>query len=143
MATSTVDSIERTVQKAREWVKDLAAELGTDDHEFAWRALRTYLQALRERLTVEEAAQLAAQFPHLIRGVYYEGFVPGRQPVRIRDRDEFLARIAERGVMDKESAAKTTAACTRVLRHHVSEGEVDQVLGSLPGDIRRVLEPAA
>jgi uncharacterized protein (DUF2267 family) len=142
MATSTVDSIERTVQKTREWVKDVADELGTGDREFAWRALRSYLQVLRQRLVVDEAAHLGAQFPHLIRGVYYEGFDPSHQPERIRDGHVFLERIAERGVMDGQSAAKVSAACTRVLRQHVSDGEMNQVLATLPADIRQILEPA-
>src|SRR3954451_25395273 len=115
-AGSSVDSIERTVHKTNEWLGDVAEELGTEDRAEAWRVLRAYLQVLRDRLTVDEAAQLAAQLPHLLRGVFYEGFDPGHQPERIRDRDELLARLAELArLRSSDEAARAAAAATRVL----------------------------
>jgi uncharacterized protein (DUF2267 family) len=143
MATGTVDAIERTVHKTNEWLDDLAHELGSEDHAEAWRVLRAYLQVLRDRLTIDEAAQLAAQLPHLLRGVFYEGFDPGHQPERIRQRDAFLARLADRaGLADPAEAARAAAAATRVLRRHVTPGEIDDVLAQLPSEIRAILEPA-
>jgi uncharacterized protein (DUF2267 family) len=143
MSTATVDSIERTVQKTNRWLADLKRELGSDDSAYAWRALSAYLQVLRDRLTVDEAAQLAAQLPQLLRGVFYEGFDPGHQPERIRDREMFLARLAERGRLDgPDEAAHVAAAATRVMRRHISEGEIDDVLEQLPSQIRQVLEGA-
>src|SRR3954451_18124744 len=116
MATRTVDAIARNVQKTKEWLGDLSRELGTDDEAEAWRVLRAYLQVLRDRLTIDEAAQLAAQFPHLLRGVFYEGFDPGHQPERIRERDELLARLAELArLRSSDEAARAAAAATRVL----------------------------
>lgn len=140
MSVSSVDSVERTVHKTNEWIKDLAGELGTDDREAAWRVLRAYLQVLRDRLTVDEAAQLAAQLPHLLRGVFYEGFDPGHQPEKIRDREAFLARFAERALLsDTEDAAEAVATTTRVLRMHVTDGEVSDVMSELPTEIRELL----
>jgi uncharacterized protein (DUF2267 family) len=142
MATGTVDSIERTVHKTNEWVADLARELGTEDQAQAWRVLRAYLQLLRDRLTVDEAAQLAAQLPHLLRGVFYEGFDPGHQPEKIRAGDVFLTRLAERAALpDLDEAARAAAAATRVLRRHVTAGEIDDVFSQLPAEIRAVLDP--
>jgi uncharacterized protein (DUF2267 family) len=141
MATSSVDPVERNVHKATEWLADLARELGTQDREEAWRLLRAYLQTLRDRLTLDEAAQLAAQLPHLLRGVFYEGFDPGHQPEKIRDRDSFLARVAERAQpTDPARAALAVTAATRVLRDHVTSGEIDDVLAQLPSEIRSLLE---
>jgi uncharacterized protein (DUF2267 family) len=140
MTGATVDSIQRTVQKSNEWLHDLAAELGTDERS-AWRVLRAYLQLLRDRLTIDEAAQLAAQLPHLLRGVFYEGFDPGHQPEKIRDRDVFLARLAERAQLpDADQAAAAAVAVTRLLRRHVTHGELEDVLSQLPTEIREVLE---
>jgi uncharacterized protein (DUF2267 family) len=142
MTTASVDAIERTVQKTNEWVADLERELGTGRRADAWRALRAYLQVLRDRLTLDEGAQLAAQLPQLLRGVFYEGFDPGHQPERIRDRETFLARLAERAELeDPAEAARVAAAATRVLRRHITPGEVDDVLSQLPSEIREVLEP--
>jgi uncharacterized protein (DUF2267 family) len=135
-----IDAIQRTVQKTEEWLNDLGAELGTEDERYVWRALRAYLQVLRDRLTVDEAAQLAAQLPHLLRGVYYEGFDPSRAPERIRTRDEFLERLADRAQLsDAMEAAGVAALATRVMRRHVSAGEVDNVLSQLPTEIRDLL----
>jgi uncharacterized protein (DUF2267 family) len=141
MTTATVDAIERTVQKTNQWLKDVATELGTEDRAQAWRVLRAYLQVLRDRLTADEAAQLAAQLPHLLRGVFYEGFDPREQPEKIRDRDVFLARLADRAQRaDPAAAAHAAAAVTRALRRHVTEGEIADVLAQLPTEIREVLE---
>jgi len=141
MAGTTVDAVQRTVQKSIEWLHDLAADLGVDERT-AWRVLRAYLQLLRDRLTVDEAAQLAAQLPHLLRGVFYEGFDPSRQPERIRDREVFLERLRERAQLaDAEEAANVAAAATRVLRRHITEGEFEDLLAQLPTEIRDVLVP--
>ena len=141
MAGTSVDAVKRTVQKSNEWLRDLAADLGVDERT-AWRVLRAYLQLLRDRLTVDEAAQLAAQLPHLLRGVFYEGFDPSRQPERIRDRDVFLERLRERAQLaDAEEAAHVAAAATRVLRRHITEGEFEDLLAQLPAEIRGVLVP--
>jgi uncharacterized protein (DUF2267 family) len=140
MSVRTVDAVERGVHKTNEWLAELADELQTEDRETAWRILRAYLQVLRDRLTVDEAAQLAAQLPHVLRGVFYEGFDPGHQPEKIRDRDEFLARLADRAQLgDDAEAAQAACAATRVLRRHVSAGEIDDMLAQLPQEIRDVL----
>ena len=83
---SEVELIDRSVEKTNVWLKELAAELGTDDRKFAYRVLRAYLHAVRDRLMVDEAAQLAAQLPELVRGIYYEGWVPSRTPMSLPQR---------------------------------------------------------
>jgi uncharacterized protein (DUF2267 family) len=140
MSLRSVDSIERSVHKTNEWLKDLAAELDDDNREGAWRILKAYLQTLRDELTVDEAAQLAAQLPLVLRGAFYEGFDPGRQPAKLRHRDEFRSRLAERARLpDPEDAERAAEAATKVLRRHVTEGQFDDVLSQLPTEVREVL----
>jgi uncharacterized protein (DUF2267 family) len=140
MSIRSVDSIERSVHKTNEWLAELSAELGTEDREEAWRVLRGYLQLLRDQLTADEAAQLAAQLPSVLRGVFYEGFDPGHQPAKVRDREQFLALLAERAQLTGPAeAAEAAEATTRVLHRHVSPGEVDDVLAQLPTELRGVL----
>lgn len=143
MTVASVDTVERNVHKTNEWLKEMGEELGTDDREVAWRYLRAYLQVLRDRLTVEEAAQLGAQLPELIRGVFYEGFDPTHQPQRVRDREEFLDLLAERAhPVDRETVGRIAIAGTEVLRRHVTEGELEDVLSQLPMEVRQALETA-
>jgi uncharacterized protein (DUF2267 family) len=141
MSIRSASSIERSVHKTNEWLSDLEAELGSEDRDDAWRILKAYLQVLRDRLTVGEAAQLAAQLPLILRGAFWEGFDPGRQPARIRDRDEFLELLAERAQLEGSGEATRAAeAATRVLERHVTGGELDDVLAQLPTDVREVLQ---
>jgi len=133
--------IERNVEKAHIWLKEIAAELGEDDREYAYRALRAVLHTVRDRLTVEAAAKLAAQLPTLIRGIYYEDWKPSRTPLPIHDVDAFLAHVVEEGQMGGETEASlAVTAVARVLREHVTPGEIDHVLAVLPDKLKVLIE---
>jgi len=131
--------IEQSVEKAHIWLKELAVELG-DDRQYAYRALRAVLHALRDRLPVDTAAKLAAQLPTLIRGIYYEDWDPSRTPLPIHDVDAFLERIVKEGHMAGETEASLAVhAVAQVLRRHVTAGEIDEVLAVLPDALRGLI----
>ncbi len=133
------DPIDRTVQKTFEWLKDIGQELGTEDRYGAYHALRSVLHHLRDRLNVNEAADLAAELPLLIRGIFYEGWNPAKVPVKIRRREEFLDLIAgDFPEEPAENAEKIARAVFNVLKKHVTAGEIEDVLHSLPAEIRRI-----
>ena len=118
----------------------MAAELGTDDRHEAYRVLRAFLHTLRDRLTVDEAAELSAQLPILVRGVFFQDWQPHRVPARYRDRDEFLARFSDAsGIEGESSVAFAAEAALQTFRRHVSDGEVADVLAVLPEDLRELL----
>jgi uncharacterized protein (DUF2267 family) len=54
----------------------------------AYQALRGTLHALRDRLPKEEAVQLAAQLPLLIKGMYYDGWTLRDKPEKF-EKEEF------------------------------------------------------
>jgi uncharacterized protein (DUF2267 family) len=143
MTTRQLDVIERSVEQAHIWINDVADEYGTDNKQEAYRILRAFLHAVRDRITVEESAQLAAQLPALIRGIYYEGWRPSATPQRYHDRETFLRRIADEALLagTTEASYAVTAAAT-VLGRHVSEGEIDDMLATLPAEIRQLLTEA-
>ena len=137
---SPVEIIDRNVEKTHLWLNELAEELETDDRQVAYRVLRAFLHAVRDRLTVDELAQLGAQLPDLIRGIYYEGWVPSRTPVKYRHLDEFLRRVSDEALLAGETEASYAAtAAARVLHRHVSEGELRDVIGMLPEGLRAVV----
>ncbi|WP_457631032.1 DUF2267 domain-containing protein [Oceanithermus sp.] len=148
MASSGLAVFDTTLQKTNSWLKDVMKELGTDDRHQAYLALRAVLHALRDRLTVEEAAELGAQLPMLIRGFYYEGWDPTGKPVRERHKRDFLehvrryfkgTRYGEDGV-DPEEVAR---AVFRVLARRVSDGEIADVVHILPRELRELWPAAA
>jgi uncharacterized protein (DUF2267 family) len=132
--------IDRSDEKAHIWLNELADELGSTDRQRAYRVLRAFLHALRDRLSVDETAQLAAQLPIFIRGVFYEGWDPGHTPEHARDVDSFLEQIATEALLAGETEASfATAAASTVLRHHISAGEHESVVHQLPEHVRELL----
>lgn len=132
--------IQRTVEKTHIWLDEVGAELETDDRREAYRVLRAYLHALRDRLTVDEAAELAAQLPELIRGVYYEGWDPSKTPVRYDDLADFLDRVAYEAELSGDTAASyAVGAASRVLCRHVSAGEIEDIRAQLPENLQPIL----
>ncbi len=140
MSDTEPSIIQHSVEKTHIWLNEVAEALGDEDRQYAYRALRAVLHALRDRLTVDVAAKLAAQLPTLIRGVYYEDWDPSRTPLAIHDVGAFLDHVAEEGHMAGETEASlAVTAVARVLRAHVSDGEIDGVLAVLPDSFRALI----
>jgi uncharacterized protein (DUF2267 family) len=137
MSLSAIAPIEHAAHLTNAWLKELAEELGWDDRERAYHALGAVLHALRDRLTVTEAAHLAAQLPMLIRGLFYEGWNPNGKPVKERKKEDFLAHIEAslRGHADVYPE-EVAWAVFKVLERHVSTGEIADVQHVLPAEIR-------
>jgi hypothetical protein len=67
----------------------MMVELESNDQHQAYSALRAVLHAVRDRITVDEAAHLGAQLPLLIRGIYCEGWHPAATPRKERHCQQF------------------------------------------------------
>jgi uncharacterized protein (DUF2267 family) len=143
MSVTAIAPIESTIHTTNTWLKELMEELGWDDRHQAYRALAAVLHALRDRLTVAEAADLGAQLPLLLRGLYYEGWTPKGKPVKERKREDFLAHIAAAFPGSPDVFPEQTAwAVFKLLERRVSSGEIRDILHVLPPAIRS-LWPAA
>jgi uncharacterized protein (DUF2267 family) len=139
MSATGLEVFDITLHKTNSWLKELMLELHWHDRRKAYLAMRATLHSLRDRLTVEEVAQLAAQLPMLIRGFYYEGWDPTGKPLKIRDKEEFLGLVEHelRGneLIDPERVAR---AVFKVLSDRVTEGEIEGVKHLLPAEIREL-----
>jgi uncharacterized protein (DUF2267 family) len=135
--TSASQPWDRALQKSNEWLNELAAELGGPNANGALLALRSVLHAVRDRLPPDEAVNLAAQLPLLIKGVYFDGWHPSKTPVKARTRTAFLGLVARHagGRMTESEAERLTRAVFRLLASHVTAGEVEDVRGALPAEL--------
>ena len=136
MPTAHIDAFDTTVQKTHDWLNELSAVLGTENKRLAYRALRSTLHALRDRLTVDEVAQLGAQLPMLLRGLYYEGWDPTGKPIRVRHKDEFLVPIADALANDDVDAEDAARAVFQVLANRITFGEMKDIKHILPASVR-------
>jgi uncharacterized protein (DUF2267 family) len=139
MAQSEVRGLETTIQKTNEWIEDIREEIGCMDKEEAYLALSSTLHALRDRLMPEEAIDLGAQLPVLIRGIYYDGYTMSGKPLKIRSKDDFVALVGRElrrnPELDPEGAAEGVFA---VLDKKISKGEIKDIKSQLPKDIKEL-----
>ena len=139
MTATEVPVFESTIHTTNEWLGELDQELGRSDRQQAYRIMRAVLMTLRDRLTVEEATDLGAQLPMLVRGFYYEGWNPSKTPTRERNLQAFLDHVTqylqEPTDGDPEEAVH---AVFGLLSRHVTPGEIEHVRSSLPKDVQRL-----
>lgn len=137
MTTTGLSTFDETVQVSNEWLKELMHAVRWDDKYRTYRLLRATLHAVRDRLTAHEAAQLGAQLPMLIRGLYYDGWHIRDFPPSERTKKAFLAHIE--AAFEKDPNADTEGLVKEVfklLAHKVSAGEIADVKHMLPADVR-------
>jgi uncharacterized protein (DUF2267 family) len=141
MAERGLEGIDHTVQQTYVWIDQVATAFHGDRHR-GFAILRAFLHTLRDHLSVDESAQLAAQLPLLIRGVYYEGWDPSRSAQHQRTAEAFLERFtAESGVRAMDARDALIAAAT-VVSGHITGGEAQQVLMALPKHVRDLITAA-
>lgn len=94
------------------WISDTMSELGLADRGSAVTALRVGLHAVRDSVTGEEAADLGAHLPLLLREMFFEGWDPAaHRPVPFA---EFL-RLLRRRCGGGPAADAMARALVRVL----------------------------
>jgi uncharacterized protein (DUF2267 family) len=132
--TTTVDKTNHVlneIEQAYGWPKERRNQ--------SYAALRAVLHALRDRLTVDEAAQLSAQLPMLVRGIYFAGWDPSKVPVKMK-KQEFLERIQREFPYEVDGGLEPLVQnVLRALKGHVSEGEWEDIRSSMPQELAAIL----
>jgi uncharacterized protein (DUF2267 family) len=137
MPLSNIPSLNRSVHKTQIWLKELADHGHLENELQAYSVLRAVLHALRDRLTIDEAANFAAQLPMVVRGLYYEGWRPSSAPIKYKDRSEFYDRIRQE-MRDKPNVdvVHATEGVFALLSAKITAGEMANLREMMPADLR-------
>jgi len=131
-AVPEIEQLSIAVNATEEWIDDLMRRLGWRDRSKVYVVLLATLHALRDAVARDEAIYVGAQFPALLRGLYYEGWHPGARPAA-RSRTAFLERIHD-GVhrdpgVDAEEVARAVFA---LIAARLPAAEVEDAKAATP-----------
>jgi uncharacterized protein (DUF2267 family) len=136
--------LDSSIQKTHEWLNEIAGELGFQDEQAAYAALRATLHAVRDRLPVELVAHLGAELPTMIRGIFYDGWHPSATKLRTAHDEDFCDAVRRElhGHSELQHVEQVAGAVLRVLGQHVAPGQIDHVIEALPARARRFWQGA-
>lgn len=144
-------NFEKDVQKAHEFLKELAGAIGAEgDERKAGRVLRAVLRVLRRRISPEEYLDFIAQLPMCIKAMAVDGWKLSSFPDKnIKNADDFIRavmeedkRAAENDFGDEESAKEIVKKVFHFLKEHISSGEIKDMEAELPKAIQELIESA-
>lgn len=134
-----ISVFDKTEQKTMNWINSVSQNMGSTDSQRSYTILRAVLHATRDRLIPEEAAQLGAQLPMLVRGFYYEGWHPSDKPRKYRHKSQFLEEIHKKvPTLDQTQLERAATAVFETLESEMPGGELDQVRHALPRELREL-----
>ncbi|WP_030490940.1 DUF2267 domain-containing protein [Micromonospora chokoriensis] len=137
MADAMISAFESSLDKTNLILKDIENAYGwpQDRRNQSYAALRTVLHLLRDRLPVDESVEFAQQLPVLVRGIYFDGWVPSDVPIKL-NRDDFLYEVRQGFPYDaKGGPERVTQVVLDTLRRHVTQGEWQDVKDTMPEDL--------
>lgn len=139
MTTTGHPPVDEAPQVVAEWLNLLCDDLDWTERGRAYLLLTETLHAIRDYLSVDEAADLAAQLPLIIRGIYYTGWNPSRTPIHPRNKSDFLQRI-DRSFQKTplEDTERAVSAVFDILRRKVSMGEIEHVSQAMRGPLQEL-----
>ncbi len=139
MADSQISVFDSTLQKTHHWLVEIMEQMGWQDEQKAYAALRATLHTLRDRLPPQQAVNLSAQLPMLIRGFYFEGWHLEDKPLKYRKKKDFLELVGkEAPTVDEDEIELVVTAVFHRLGVELSPGEADKVRRMLPEELREI-----
>lgn len=128
---------DRTVNTSEKWIIEVAEELGVDDYSKALQGFRATIQVLRDRVKVNDATNLGAQFPVLLAGYYYEGWNPAEVPVPHRNKKDFLDAV-QKNISNFDhslDSKECVSAVLSVLSKRISDGQINKIKSNMPDEL--------
>ncbi|MFG1869773.1 DUF2267 domain-containing protein [Micromonospora arborensis] len=141
MADAMISAFESSLDKTNLILKDIENAYGwpKERRNQSYAALRTVLHLLRDRLPVDESVEFAQQLPVLVRGIYFDGWVPSDVPIKL-NRDDFLYEVRQGFPYDAEGGPeRVTQVVLDTLRRHVTQGEWQDVKDTMPSDLATMM----
>lgn len=139
MSAQGLEVIDQTVHATHEWINELAGRLDWSSKRSALRLMRVTLHRIRDHLLADELAQFSAQLPVLIRGFFFEGWVPKNTPVKERHASDFVTFIGAQMEGCAEYRGREDIKCVfDLLNARLSKGEIEDVCASLPNELRQL-----
>jgi uncharacterized protein (DUF2267 family) len=136
-------TINHAVQQTQEWLKELRDNASLADENEAYSVLRAVLHQLRDRLTVEEAVDLGAQLPLIVRGVYFESWRPSHVPEKVRTKQKFLDAVILKLLPHRVPPEPAVRDVFALLAHHCDPGEIADVIEQLPAELKELWPSSA
>lgn len=137
MTSQGLEVIDHSVHLTHEWINELSERLGWASKRSTLRLLRITLRRVRDHLLVDELAQMSAQLPLLIRGFFFEAWVPKQTPIKERNVEDFIAFITEQMGETEEYQGRDDIKCVfDLLNNRLSRGEIEDIRATLPAAIR-------
>ena len=132
-----VSVLDGAAHQATVWIDEVDQAARCDDRQHAYRLLRATLYALRDWVNADQAADLGAQLPVLIRGIYYEGWNPSSTPRHPHGKEEFVASVQSNFAQDPlRDPDQEIEAVFSVLNRHVAPGQLEQMRNALQKPLR-------
>ena len=138
MSDNGLAAFDSTLEKTHQFINDVAEQIKIDDKHIAFIGIKAVLHALRDRIPLEEAAQLGSQFPVLLAGFYYQGWKPAATPTKERSLTAFIDKVKSNlpegdYPLEIETLVRGVFA---ILSQWVTKGEIDDVVNMLPEDVQ-------
>lgn len=138
MSMTGLPVFDTTIQKTNLWLSELMEDMGWDNRQKAYQALRAVLHELRDHLPPAEVVHLSSQLPMLVRGIYFEGWRISPKPSRDHSAEGFLAAVADHFPKEPEvDAERIVRSVFSLLADHVPGGEIEKIIAVLPKQLRQ------
>lgn len=131
-----VKKVEQEIQILHVWLKEISHVAGWNNASWSLAALRAVLQELRDHLSLKNLAQLSAQLPMIIRGLFFENWGPSYTPKGAYEHYFFLNQVQKR--LNNYPSIEGKVAINAVLKtlaSHISHGEKEKIRKILPESI--------